>query len=106
MQLKVLFLTLLISSCGVFETAKEALTVPYDVGKFQGRMEIIQELERNKKKISDMKKILAAKLIDLSEEDEKQVMMLAPEMLGMLQLLENRKALKRHLINVTQASSE
>lgn len=105
-MIRIFLLAILISSCGMFEKAKDALIVPYDVGKFHGRIEVLQELKKNKNQISEMKKILAAKLIDLSEEDEKQVMMLAPEMLGMLQLLENRKALKKHLKNVTQASSE
>ena len=105
-MIRIILLALLVSSCGMFEKAKEALIVPYDVGKFHGKMEILQELKKNKNQITDLKKVLATQLVDLSEEDEKQVMTLAPGMLAMLQLLENRKALKKHLKNVTQVSSE
>ena len=98
--MKNLIFLILFSSCSTMGIFQKAVTIPYDLGHLHGRQETLKELEQNKKQINELKKSLIAKLVNESFEDEKEFTKILPETLGMVQLLENRKALKEHLRNV------
>ena len=102
----ILITAFLLSSCSILDTATKAITVPYDMGKFHGRQEVLDELAKNKKKLNDLKKIVAHQLLDLSFEKEKEVMTLLPGLMSVAQLLENRKALKKRLKDVSTSELE
>lgn len=97
--MKYLILVLLFSSCSVLETASKAVTVPYDIGKLQGRAEVLEELRKNKEQINELKKNLGHHLVEVSLDDEMEVDLIAltPPLVALIQLLENRKALKTRL---------
>ena len=107
MKNAVLF-TLLLTSCGVLETAKQAVSVPYEVGKYHGRQEVLDELAKNKKAINMIKKNLGHQLVEVTLDDEAEVEIqaLLPPLLGLVQLLNQRQNLKKHLKNVLSTSSE
>ena len=96
---------MMMTSCSVFKTAQDAVTTAVEYGKLQGRQEVIDELAKNKKKLNELKKIVGYTLIDLTLEEEKEIMQTMPLMMGLLQLLRNRQALKERLKDVEQTSS-
>ena len=100
---------LLLVSCSVLDTAKQAVSIPYEAGKMMGKMEILDELSKNKKKLNVLRKTLAHQLVDLSlkEEDESvEIHALLPPLLGLVQLLNQRQELKKMLKNAQLESSE
>ena len=101
----ILFLILL-SGCSTFGILQKAASIPYNLGHLHGRQETLKELDSNKQKINELKKTLIAQLVETSLEDEKEFTVLLPGLIGMNQLLENRKALKKHLKNVESTGSD
>ena len=96
---------MMMTSCSVFKTAQDAVTTAVEYGKLQGRQEVIDELAKNKKKLNELKKIVGYTLIDLTLEEEKEIMRTVPQIIGLLQLLRNRQGLKKRLKDVEQTSS-
>lgn len=103
--MKYLILVLLFSSCSVLETASKAVTVPLDLARFQGRMEVLEELKKNKKQLQELKRVLAVQFLDLTEQEEIQITMILPAMMATVQLLENRRTLKEHLATIPLSES-
>lgn len=104
-MIKVLFLALMLSSCSVFEAAQTAITTSREWGRLEGRAAVLEELAKNKKKLNELKRIVAHQLLDLGLEDEKEVMTVVPGLMSVAQLLRDRKDLKKHLENVTTSES-
>ena len=105
MSVKLILLSIFLTSCSVFRTAQDAVTTAVEYGKLQGRQEVIDELAKNKKKLNELKKIVGYTLIDLTLEEEKEIMRTVPQIIGLLQLLRNRQGLKERLKDVEQTSS-
>ena len=104
-MIKSIILVVLLSSCSVLDNVKDTVTGAYDVGRFKGRMEVLDELRRNKEQIDILKKNLVGKLMDMQSQDDREVTALVPELLGLVQLISNRKDLKDHLKTVDETSS-
>lgn len=104
---KLVIFAFLLSSCSVLDVASKAVTTPYQWGKFQGRQELLEELELNKKKLNELKKVVSHQLLDLGLEEEKEFMIVLPGMLAVAQLLSDRQGMKEELATLgTETAKE
>ena len=101
---KYILLLSLLASCSTLETL---YSVPKEIGRLEGRKEVLKALDTNKKKLNELKKVVAHHLVELSLDDDKdiQVEQYLPQLLLLTQLLNERKQLKKALENATSSES-
>ena len=85
------------SSCSVMQGAKDAFTGYGDYREFKGRQEVLDEMEKNKEALKEVAKVLAPSLLDLSLEDDAEMLELAPNLLATIQLIGQRRNLRKAL---------
>lgn len=90
--MKALILIVLLSSCSVFEGAKDALTGSYELGKARGRAEVLRDLKENKKKLDPFLELSINDLLEMKESEAS-----LPLALTITKLLLDRNKLKRQL---------
>ena len=87
------FVVMMMPACAILEGAKDAITGVYEVGKFEGRAEVLNALRENKKKLEPLKDLSVGDLLDLSKE----AAVMAPLSITLLRLLTERHNLKKEL---------
>ena len=90
-------IVLLFSSCSALSTVTDVFEGTYQMGKYEGRQEVLEALEDNKKQLHTLKKSLGHALVEVSLEDEVEISQLLPQLLLVGQLLSKRKNLKEEL---------
>ena len=102
-------LSVLISSCAIFDGAKSIIETSHDVGVARGRAEVLRELQENKKKLDELKQYLVMTLAkDLTSEEKygkKQLKAIVPHLAGITLLLNQRGNLLDELKNASAISS-
>lgn len=99
MKLLIIFATLSLASCSVLETGKNLISGSYEVGKARGRMEVLKELEENKKKLDEFKAIITQEiLLSIQNDDYEKLQKELPAVLAVITpLIIKRRRLKNEL---------
>lgn len=97
-MIKLLTLSLFISSCSVLETATSSFSTMREIGKMEGRNEVMQALKKNKEDLKQLSHIIMTKITDTTLfDEEKQHQELITMGMALTALLNDRKKLKEKL---------
>ena len=93
--MRILLIALLMTSCSLLDSGKSLLTGTYEAGKARGRMEVLDDLSMNKKKLEPLRLMI----INLLHQEEYKELGDQWKMLTMVigPLLIERQKLKKEL---------
>ena len=81
---------------------QDAIKLPYEIGKYEGRKEAQEDLKKNKKDLEELAKVLGYSLVDLSVDGMKDAQLLIPQALLLYQLLNQREEIKKALVELSE----
>lgn len=103
---KLVIFVFLLSSCSVLDSVPSILNTSREIGKLEGRAEVLEALKANKQDLNVLKKKLAHTAVDMTLEETASEQELLGISLMLVSLLKERRELKKKLKDAPLITSE